>query len=209
MEKETLCLPLHAVHKADVPKATEFEGYASAYDELVEARVPTRLIRGCFTKTLNENGPRIKLLFDHDPSKPIGKVLELRDEPRGLWGRFRLATTTLASDIAELVREKILDAMSIGFDPVNYVMVDEGGSVGTVRHLLEVRLHEISLVSFPANPMALVTDVHSRRSQSIDVRLGALDAALSAVDQRQAQRREAQVHELHMALIDSIERTLR
>ena len=66
------------------------EGYASLFGEIDQARdmvMPRRLrARRCGCAASR----RVPMLFQHDPSEPIGIWLELREDHRGLYARGRL-----------------------------------------------------------------------------------------------------------------------
>jgi uncharacterized protein len=189
------------VHAADgaTPQRVKFKGYASVFDTLIDAYVPTIIDRGAFTKTLKENATRIKVLWQHNSDWPIGVPEVLREDARGLYMEAALSSSDRAKEAAQLLRDGVITEMSIGFDPINSYM-DTSGSE-PVRHISELRLWEVSLVTFAANKEAKVIDVHSRRLSSAE-QLAALERMLGDFDRRQAHRREAQIRELELALLD-------
>lgn len=64
------------------------EGYASLFGEIDQAR--DMVMRGAFAGTLATRSiRRIPMLFQHDPSEPVGVWLELREDHRGLFARGR------------------------------------------------------------------------------------------------------------------------
>jgi hypothetical protein len=70
----------------------------------------------------------------------------LVEDERGLKVRAQLPNTTLGRDTAELIRRGDVDSMSFGFS----VIRDTWDESGTNRTLNAVRLHECSIVPFPA-----------------------------------------------------------
>jgi hypothetical protein len=65
------------------------EGYASLFGEIDQAR--DMVLRGAFADTLAKRGVRrVPMLFQHDPSEPVGIWLTLREDHRGLYARGRL-----------------------------------------------------------------------------------------------------------------------
>lgn len=132
-----------------------FEGYASVYnvvDDVDDAVAP-----GAFTKSLSERMP--KMLWQHDPTQPIGKWEEVREDERGLFVKGRLfKDIQRAADAMTLIREGVVDSMSIGYRTIESA---KEGAGDRVRKLLELELWEVSLVTFPANKMATITDVKS------------------------------------------------
>lgn len=131
--------------------AGRFVGLASVYgnvDRDGEAVQP-----GAFTKTLLENGARIKILWQHDRKVPIG-LGRLADGAGGLWVDAQLTLGTSAGrDAYELLKAGVIDTMSIGYDVIK--QVKRSG----VTYLTELKLWEVSLVTFPANELAVVTGV--------------------------------------------------
>lgn len=128
-----------------------FEGYASVYntepDSYNDVVDPT-----AFSKTLSTSKQR-PLLFNH--RDPIGMV-QLTDTSKGLraQGKLSLGAST-AKDVYVLLKDKVISGLSIGYETV------KASYVGDVRHLQEVKLWEVSLVTFPAQASAQVTAVKS------------------------------------------------
>jgi uncharacterized protein len=154
-------------------KPGEFSGMASVVGSLVQAFIPTVIEAGAFKKTLAAHGSKVKILFGHNPERPIGRAIELKEIPRGLFLKGKISDTVEGRDTLTLMRDGALDSMSIGFDPGRYEMrKDETGR--EVRHLLEIaRLWEISVVAFPADPAAVISNVHGVqlfRQSTVDLR---------------------------------------
>jgi uncharacterized protein len=132
-----------------------FEGYASVFGVVDQGMDVVE--RGAFAKSLT-GGRKIKMLWQHDPSKMIGVWDEVREDERGLFVKGRLLKGVAQADEAMiLMRAGALDSMSIGYRTIE--AAPEGN--GRVRKLVELELHEISLVTFPMLPDAKVTDVKS------------------------------------------------
>jgi HK97 family phage prohead protease len=124
-----------------------FRGIASVFGGIVDAWVPTIIHRGAFTKTLQESGRGIKILWQHDVDEPIGLPSDISRTQRG-------------RDALILLRDEVIDAMSIGFDTIKETTEQQAdGSV--IRHIHEVRLWEISLVTFGADPDARIHEVNN------------------------------------------------
>lgn len=84
----------------------------------------------------------------------IGRVIELKEEKAGLFFKAMFSTVTEAQAVRTKVREGVLNSLSIGFNVIKDKVMPDG-----VRELLEIRLREISIVTFPANELATVSDV--------------------------------------------------
>lgn len=137
-----------------------FEGYGAVFGNVDEGG--DVIETGAFTKTIAEgmSSRRIKLLALHqDHNLPIGIPLELREDANGLWVKGKVSDTATGKDIKVLLKDGVLTEMSIGYDPVVFD-IDESG----VRHLKEVRLWEISLVTWAMNPLAVVTDYKAKEA---------------------------------------------
>jgi HK97 family phage prohead protease len=110
---------------------------------------------GAFSKTLQERGDQIRVLWSHDGSEPIGKPVEMREDEKGLYVKAMISDTRRGRDALALLKDGAVDGLSIGYDPieVDYSAKDEDGEI---RNLRELRLWEFSIVAFPANEAARV-----------------------------------------------------
>jgi HK97 family phage prohead protease len=129
-----------------------FSGYAALFDSPSEPLPFTEVIqRGAFTRSLKSRND-VKLLWNHDSSMPLASTrsgtMTLVEDERGLKVTATLPQTSAGNDARELIQKSIVDAMSFGFS------VPAGGdswsSDGNTRTLKSVRLHEVSIVAWPA-----------------------------------------------------------
>ena len=128
-----------------------FTGLLSVYGVVDEYRDSVE--PGAFTKTLEQNGGTVPLLWQHDTSNPIG-TLKLTDSPEALRAEGNLVLTVPQARIVyDLLKAGVVRGLSIGFKSVQDAV--ENG----IRKLKEIRLFEGSLVTIPANPAALVESV--------------------------------------------------
>jgi HK97 family phage prohead protease len=121
------------------------EGYASLFGEIDQAR--DMVMPGAFTQTLKQRGLRkIPMLFQHDPSEPVGVWLEMKEDLRGLWARGRLIPDVIrARELLALLQAGAVDGLSIGYRT-------QRGQIEPktrVRKLYQVDLWEVSIVTFP------------------------------------------------------------
>ena len=142
-------------------RAGEFAGYASLFhvrDDSGDIVLP-----GAFRKSLARTGPRgVRLLWQHDPERPVGIWLTLKEDARGLFVHGRLALSTARGrEVAELLRIGAVDGLSIGFRTVRA----SRDRYRKARLLHEVELWEISLVTFPMLRSARVHAVKGVRPQ--------------------------------------------
>ena len=128
-----------------------FSGYASVFNSpsedlggFIEYVAP-----GAFKRSLQSRN-EVKLLWNHDSGEPLaslrGGTMQLVEDEVGLRVTAKLPNTTRGRDIAELLRTKVIDSMSFGFN----VIKDSWSRDGQTRTLESVRLFEASIVSFPA-----------------------------------------------------------
>ena len=143
--------------KAVDAEARTFEGYGSIFNVPDDGRPPDVVLPGAFAKTIQEWGPsganRIKILALHRYDwLPIGRPIELREDARGLYLKAQLSETSLGRDVLTLIKDGVLTELSIGYDPIK----DELDRAAGVRKLSEVRLYEISPVTWAMHPQALI-----------------------------------------------------
>ncbi|BDA83687.1 hypothetical protein Sa4125_12290 [Aureimonas sp. SA4125] len=143
---------------ASAPAGT-IRGYASLFG--VVDLVGDRIEPGAFLASLARRGPaRIRMLWQHDPARPVGVWTRLREDPTGLLAEGRLALETQGGREAfALIEAGAVDGLSIGFRTKRAVR-DRGGG-GTRRRLVEIDLWEISVVTFPMQEGARLIDVRA------------------------------------------------
>lgn len=138
-----------------------FSGYASVYD--VVDHQNDKVQRGAFQKSL-ERQASPKMLWQHDPAQPIGKWDKVQEDSRGLYVEGRLfLSIQKAQEAYTLLKENVLEGLSIGYN------VLQASRHKGHRLLEEVRLFEISLVTFPANPGARVLMVKRETPDEIEI----------------------------------------
>lgn len=129
-----------------------FTGYAAVFNAPSEP-LPfiERIAPGAFKRSLKARND-IKLLWNHDTGSVLGSTragtLKLEEDNYGLRVTAVLPDTTLGRDVRTLVQRGDVNAMSFGFSvPANG---DTWNAEGTERTLRSVRIHEVSIVAFPA-----------------------------------------------------------
>jgi HK97 family phage prohead protease len=93
-------------------------------------------------------------LFNHDHHLPIGKWTDVQVVGKQLVGTLELAkqgTSDFIDSIRSLVEQRILKAVSVGFQPIEAKPMKTTGGYEYKR----AELYECSLVSVPANQNAL------------------------------------------------------
>lgn len=122
-----------------------FEGYASVFNR--PDTVGDIVRPGAFTASLKKRGVgNVRMLFQHDPAQPLGRWLQIYEDAHGLFVRGKLSLDVQrSSELAGLLRDGAIDGLSIGFKAIR-ARKPRGSHR---RHLLEIDLWEISLVTFP------------------------------------------------------------
>jgi uncharacterized protein len=163
---------------AKVSAAGAFEGYASLFGVVDLGR--DLVTPGAFRDSLAAKPMRaVKLLWQHDPSQPLGRWLEIVEDARGLrvLGALDLSLAK-AREAHALMLSGAVDGLSIGFRTERSRKDPATG----VRRLEKLDLWEISIVTFPMLPGARVAAVKAAPRDS--------PAALAAAIRRSAQRME-------------------
>ena len=144
-------------------KKGQFEGYASVFNS--NDYVNDTILPGAFTDTLkNDDMPR--MFFNHDSYNiPVGTWVSLKENEKGLYaiGEINLEHYLGPSVYSAMKREDIT-GLSIGFSlgPKDFTPKENGG-----RDIIKVKLHEISAVTFPAEPNAQIIAVKFEDMDSI------------------------------------------
>jgi HK97 family phage prohead protease len=128
-----------------------FEGYAAVFGSVDFGN--DLIKKGAFKKTLKEN-KELPLLWYHDVKQPIGSVISAEEDDNGLRIKARLnLDVQRAKEVYSNMKKKIVRGLSIGYDTMKHSWDD------MVRILQEVKLWEISPVTFPMHTDALITGV--------------------------------------------------
>ncbi|MEM0935062.1 MAG: HK97 family phage prohead protease [Pseudomonadota bacterium] len=122
------------------------EGYASLYG--LADRGGDVVQPGAYAASLAQlasEGRKVKMLWQHDPTEPIGVWDEVVEDARGLRVRGRLLVDVARGrEAAALIEAGAVDGLSIGY------RTKRAERDGAGRRLLhELELWEVSLVTFP------------------------------------------------------------
>ena len=98
------------------------------------------------------------ILYQHNADEPIGKAVDIRLSEKGLVADIELAPEGVSEridTIRGLLSAGILKAVSIGFTAEDYEPIRDDDNQMTGYKFIKSLLHEISIVSIPANDEAL------------------------------------------------------
>ncbi len=149
-------------------EAGKFEGYGAVFGnrdldgDIIEP--------GAFVQVQTTKDGKLRIAYMHDLGKIIAKA-DYRQDSKGLFisGQLNMGVS-YAKDAYELMRDGSMDGFSVGFDVLpggqEYKTEPDGT---TTRHITKARLWETSLVTYGANPEALMTEIKDF-SQSQDLR---------------------------------------
>lgn len=146
--------------------------------------------KGAFDKTIRANGPqsttpRIKHLMNHDTSSPLGVLMDLREDDKGLYYESKLGSHELGRDFVKMVESGLITEHSIGYrvikknqlqDYEQFVQNPEGGWF----ELIEVKLWEgSSLTAWGANQYTPLTGLKAEiQVKNVNNRIDLLCKAL-------------------------------
>lgn len=126
-----------------------FEGMASTFKNI--DLVDDIMVNGAFRESLVKRLPII--LWQHYSDEPIGMPEHIEETAEGLYIKVRLPKddTLVKGRVIPQIKVGSIRTMSIGFRVIERE-IDRDGN----RRILKVDLLEVSLVTFPANPLAKI-----------------------------------------------------
>ena len=101
----------------------------------------------------------VKLLLEHDKTRPIGKLADFEITDTGITARFVLAKTFSADDALEEAATGLRDGFSVG------AQINEWTNNKGVMQITSATLDEVSLVTDPAIDSARVSEVAASENE--------------------------------------------
>lgn len=127
-----------------------FEGYASTFNKVDHGGDTVE--PGAFAKTLKEND-QFPVHWYHNYYEPVGGIHGEEDE-KGLFVKgYLILEVQRAKELYALMRKKVVNMLSIGYDVIKQTWDEE------VRILKEIKLWEVSIVTWGMDQEAFITDV--------------------------------------------------
>lgn len=151
-------------------------GYFAVFNQIYEINdfMSESIAPGAFDSSM---GNDVRALTNHDTTLVLGRTsaatLELRTDSYGLYGDILInPKDSDAMNTYERVLRGDVNQCSFGFEILKeeYEVRDDGGSHWTITDL---RLHEVSVCTFPAYP---TTSVSARSAQLAEIRKRSVDA---------------------------------
>jgi uncharacterized protein len=150
----------------------EIEGYGAIYGNV--DRGGDIIAAGAFSDSL-ASGRAVKMLYQHDPYRPVGVWTSVVDDERGLRVKGRLLTSIPDGKMVhELARNGVIDGLSVGY---RTLLAD---SLSGARVIKSAELWEVSPVTFPMNDLARIDAVKAAEMTERDMQIKLTrDAGLS------------------------------
>ena len=165
LTKQRLDTPLNI---KSVSESGEFSGYGSVFG--VKDSYSDIVVPGAFKASLaswQEKDQLPALLWQHRMDEPIGIYTKMAEDDEGLYveGRLLIDDDPLAKRAHARMKAGSLSGLSIGYSLGDYEWDKDKGA----WLLKEIDLWEVSLVTFPANDEARISDVKNalKRGESV------------------------------------------
>lgn len=138
----------------------KFKGIASVVG--IEDLAGDVIEEGAFDKTLKEN-PVVPVLLQHDSREVIGSGTVSMDGKKLMIDGQLDMDDPVATRALGKAKKKLIKGLSIGFQALRVTW--EETKERYIRHITELKLWEVSLVTFAAMPKAQITSVKDLMSE--------------------------------------------
>jgi HK97 family phage prohead protease len=103
---------------------------------------------------------KVKLLLEHDPKSPIGRMKKVEEDESGIYAEFKVSNTTKGTDSLIEASENLRSGLSVG------VEVIKGKNSNGIYRVSAAKLMEVSLVQAAAFSSAAVTSVAASSAEA-------------------------------------------
>ena len=103
---------------------------------------------------------KVKLLLEHDPKSPIGRMKKVDEDDLGIYAEFKISNTTRGTDSLIEASESLRSGLSVG------VEVIKGKNSNGIYRVSAAKLMEVSLVQAAAFESAAVTSVAASNAEA-------------------------------------------
>lgn len=159
-ERRLIERSFHSGHEVRVDEGEDGQRRISWYPAVFDSRSEDLggffeiIGRRAFTKTVSEND--IRALFNHNPDYVLGRnradTLDLKVDLKGLRASVMTPDTSWARDLTVSIERGDISSGSFQFSVLSDTWREDKETNEIVRILNEVRLYDVSLVTFPAYP---------------------------------------------------------
>ena len=106
---------------------------------------------------------KIKMLMQHSPERPIGRMQKFNEEQDGIYASFKISASMAGQEAIILASEQLIDGLSVGVD------VNKSIQKKDYLYVTSATLREVSLVESPAfGENAKVTKVAASENEAED-----------------------------------------
>ena len=185
------------------------EGYGSVFG--VRDNYDDVIANGAFANSIKSHqteGTMPAMLWQHNSDHPIGIWTEMVEDTKGLRIKGKLALETVKGKEAHaLLKMGAINGLSIGFMSKQWAYDNQTD----VRTLTEIDLWEVSLVTFPANEKARITNVKSADEMATpkDAEKSLRDAGFSKSDATAFVSRVMRMGEVRSDSVDATAQALK
>jgi hypothetical protein len=128
------------------------------------------------------DGPNPKIFLYHDSSQPVGIVTERTQVDDSVLFTGKLSETTLASEALVLAMDSVLDAVSVGINPIKFRYSKEG-----VMEIQSADWFELSMVPHGAVAGAVINQVAASIPENEDIHENETDVVLNELENSQGE----------------------
>ncbi len=192
MERETRFLS-GAELRLEGDEKPKIRGYASVFDTPTDigGMFTERVRPGAFRKTLMESD--VRCLWNHDPNYVLGRnksgTLSMVEDDFGLKVEIDPVDAQWSRDLQASMRRGDVNQMSFAFKTIK----EDWDHTANERSLLEVKLFDVSVVTYPAYPQA-TAQIRSQDITDFDAITGVLFKASRGVTLSNTDRMILQQH---------------
>jgi HK97 family phage prohead protease len=152
------------------------EGYAIVSGNVDEQM--DRIDSSALTKAVEYLKSYTTVLFNHNPDRPIGKIVGCDIREGKIWVRVQISKTE--DTLWKQILEGVINSFSISGEIDDFALEFDNTLKQQIRVIKSFRVYEISLVSVPANPEAKTLNAYISKSLNdaglgIPVRKGEVD----------------------------------
>jgi len=173
--------------ESDISEDGIFQGYASTFGNKDQGG--DIVVQGAFDRWLDEwknSDDVVPILFNHQSGLLLGKYLEFKADPKGLWAKGQLNLDTVeGKEKRSLMKQGALSGLSIGYDfyPGGLRFSQEDDAY----LLTSLKIWEVSLCTFPMNLSARVSDVKAAMQCGKEVSIRQIEKSLKELGFSQKQ----------------------
>jgi len=134
---------------------------------------------GAFKQSIQEWYPkgRVKHLLNHQVDKPLGKIINLKEDSIGLYYESKIGSHTLGQDFLKMAESGLVTEHSIGFRTLQEKSSDLGNEI------THVQLYEgSSLTGWGANENTPLTGMKSLNKETLTERLKSFEQFVRKTD---------------------------